>query len=398
MSGIGIYPINARIAQWLVFGTLLLCACILQAQDLSNQTSIFIPEGMELHLGSVDNSGFIQNQGTLRVRGDWQNNNVYQGVGTLWLTGETGQSVFNNRNAVTNLVVDGGGVKTIRGTLPVTGACELLHGLVQVEDNDTLYLMPNAVVSGGSALSYVDGPLISAGTGYKFFPIGSNGRYFPVELLNVSGIQPVNELRVTEGVPALKLPAGSSAYSDVYWSRKTISGVFNRSPVALTYPIDDGYTNRYKVEIYQGADLGASFTALGEATITDSEGITRVTSGSDLTGSFFMIGGLIPPSGVEGKFYMSTSLSPRAANADNHYVRIFGNEFSEESFHFMVYNRWGLLIYENRSLQDMITRGWDGRHKSSGEYIPSGAYPYMLRARTKQGEIVEIKGVISMVN
>jgi hypothetical protein len=397
MRSVTIYCLMRNVSWWLVLPVLLLPG-IIHAQVISNQTNIFIPEGMEMHVGDVGNSGFIQNQGTLRVRGHWQNNNVYQGLGTLWLTGDTEQIIFSNGNAVANLVIDGGGVKTIRGTLPVSGAIDFLHGIVQVQDTDTLYIMPNASIAGGSSLSYVNGPLVSAGTGYKFFPIGSGSGYYPVEMLDISGIQPVNELRVVEGMPNVKLPAGASSYSKVYWSRKTISGTFNRSPLVLTYDIDDSFTNRYKTEIYQGSDFNASFGALGDATVSESEGITRITSGSDLTGQFFFIGGSIPPSGVEGKFYMSTSLSPHAADPDNQYVRIFGNELSGESFHFMVYNRWGLLIYENRSLTDMTTRGWDGRHKSSSEYLPSGAYPYLLRAKTRQGETVEVKGVISIIN
>jgi hypothetical protein len=201
-----------------------------------------------------------------------------------------------------------------------------------------------------------------------------------------------------EGLPNVKLPAGASAYSKVYWSRKTISGTFNRSPLVLIYDIDESYTNRYKIELYQGADFNASFDALGDATVSESEGITRIASGSDLTGQFFFIGGSTSPPETVNRFYISTSLSPRAVNSDNQYVRVFGNELSEESFHFMVYNRWGLLIYENRSLKDMTTRGWDGRHKSSSEYLPSGAYPYLLRAKTRQGETVEVKGVISIIN
>jgi hypothetical protein len=176
---------------WLVLMATLLCPGI-YAQDFSNQTNIFIPEGMEVHLDNVHNSGFIQNQGTLRVRGDWQNNHVYQGLGILWLTGNTEQIVFNNHNAVANLVIDGGSVKTVRGTLPVSSTIDFLHGIVQVQDTDTLYIMPNATVAGGSSVSYVNGPLVSAGTGYKFFPIGSGSGYYPVEMLDISGIQPVN--------------------------------------------------------------------------------------------------------------------------------------------------------------------------------------------------------------
>ena len=382
---------------WLVLIAMLLCA-VGHTQDLSNQTSIFIPEDMEVHLGSVSSSGFIQNQGTLRVSGDWQNTHVYQGLGKLWLTGED-QFIFNNRNAVTELVIDGGGVKTIRGTLPVSARIHFLNGLADVQDADTLYLAQNATVSGGSSMSYVQGPLTVEGTGYKFFPVGTDGGYYPVELADVSGIEPVIALRVVAGVPDMKLPAGASAYSTVYWARKTVSGTFGHSPVTVTYPVEDDYADSHQVGLFQGADLGSSFAVMGEARVSESEGVTRITSGSDLTGQFFLVGGVVqPPTVVETKYYLSTSLSPQASNEENRYVRIFGNQLTEESFHFMVYNRWGLMIYENRSLLSMMTHGWDGRRHGTGEYLPAGVYPYLLKAKTKTGEWFEVKGVISIVN
>lgn len=386
------------VREWVIPYVLLLLSMNAGAQDLASQTNIFIPDGMEISMGSVTNTGFILNQGTLRVDGNWQNTGVYQGLGTLWLTGQGEQTVFNNRHAVNNLVIDGGGAKVVRGLLPVSGGLEFLHGIVHVQDGDTLYALPSATISGGSPLSFVNGPFTAEGTGYRFFPIGSGGSYYPVELLNVTGIQPVNAIRVIEEVPALRLPPASALHSDVYWERKTLRGTFTGSPLSIGYTFDDSFTNRYEVEIFQGHTPDDTFASLGETSFTQSEGVGKVASDNSLTGAYFVIGGTIPPTGVTGEFYMSTSLSPHAANADNQYVRIFGNQLSEAEFHLMVYNRWGLLIYENRSLTSMITRGWDGRQKGTGDYLPAGAYPYLLKAKKSNGENVEIKGVISIVN
>jgi hypothetical protein len=163
--------------------------------------------------------------------------------------------------------------------------------------------------------------------------------------------------------------------------------------------VDEDYAGSHRVELFQGADLGQSFAAMGEATVSESEGISKITGGSDLTGRFFLVGGVVPaPPDVEAKYYLSTSLSPRASNTENQYVRIFGDHLTEANFHFMVYNRWGLMIYENRSLSSMMTQGWDGRRHGTGEYLPAGVYPYVLKATTRQGELFEVKGVISIVN
>ena len=54
------------------------------------------------------------------------------------------------------------------------------------------------------------------------------------------------------------------------------------------------------------------------------------------------------------------------------------------------------MVFETYSLSSMISVGWDGKHK--GEYLPSGAYPFVLKATTKTGDVIEKKGVISIIN
>ena len=164
-------------------------------QDVFNQSNFFIPDGVEVHIdGHFANEGFVMNQGSLFVTGDWKNTNVYQGLGRVVLDGVQDQGFFNNKNAVELLTIDGLGVKHITDLVPVSGELHLLSGIIRVAASDTLALGQNAVIKGGSVRSYVEGPLTYVGTGYKFFPIGKNGNYNPVEMLNISGINPVISL------------------------------------------------------------------------------------------------------------------------------------------------------------------------------------------------------------
>jgi hypothetical protein len=78
-------------------------------------------------------------------------------------------------------------------------------------------------------------------------------------------------------------------------------------------------------------------------------------------------------------------------------IKIFGNKLAEENFQLLVYNRWGLMVFETSSLQQMLHTGWDGRHKS-GDILPAGAYPFVMRGVSKTGETIEKKGIISIVN
>jgi hypothetical protein len=374
---------------------------LLQAssQSLTNQTNLYVPIGLELHIdGDFANEGFVENLGNMLVTGNWKNSNVYQGSGIVTLNGDLRQGIFNNKNPVAHLVINGLGIKDVTDLLPVTNRLDLFRGIVNVADADTLFLPSSATVGGGSLVSHVNGAFTYAGAGYKFFPIGKNGNYNPVEMLNITGINPVTELEVFEDLPAIKSPPEITLYSKIYWQRKSIRGTYTESPLAIGFQVPDNFTNRHVLEIVEGSDLNDEFTAIGRVSVTYDNVLDKVVSDDGLKKNIFVIGESTPRDGIAGKFYFSTSLSPRAADPDNQAVKIFGDQLVAEGFRFLVYNRWGLLVYENASLESMILTGWDGKNKSNGEYLPSGAYPYLLRAMTKNGEVLERKGMISIIN
>jgi len=392
---IRLYPIYS----WLFLSllTLMLVGSSSSAQSLTNQTNFFIPQGLELHVdGDFVNEGFIQNNGSFFISGNWRNTNVYQGLGTVILDGTLDQKFFNNKNSVYNLVIDGTGAKYINDLLPVSNRLELTSGIVNISDLDTLIIASNGTIGGGSTVSYIDGALTHVGTGYKFFPLGKNGGYYPVELLNVTGIQPVTEMEVFEIASRLTLPAGVTLFSQTYWQRKNIRGTFISSPLSIGYTIPQDYTNRHVIDILTTDNINNNFALLGNTRVEYNDPISLVISDNAATDNIFVLGESIPADGIPGEFYLSTSLSPVATNIDNRYVKVFGNKLTETDFQFRVFNRWGLMVYETSSLDDMIALGWDGRHK--GEQLPSGAYPFVLKATTKTGEVVEKKGVISIIN
>lgn len=368
------------------------------AQDVTNSTNIYIPEGLEIHLGNFTNSGFIQNQGNVFIMGNWRNTNVYQGIGTIILNGTGEQNFFNNTNAVNRLSINAIGPIRITDKLPVTNRFDLLSGIVFISDNDAIQMAPTAVVGGGSAISYVDGAFTHEGTGYKTFPIGKNGNYHPVDLQNITGINPVTEIEVQEDLPAVNAPPAVSLYSKIYWQRRTVSGTYIGSPVVLGSQIPDNQTNRYVIEILQADDLSSAFSALGNATVSFGDELDKVSTDNLLTGNIFVLGETIPPGGIPGQFYLSTSLSPRATSLDNRVVKVFGNQLAADNFQILVYNRWGLVIYENTSLEYMIQTGWDGRHKGTGDLLPAGAYPFVLKGQTTTGEQLQKKGIITVIN
>lgn len=368
------------------------------AQSVVNNTNVYIPEDLTVHIdGYVDNTGFIQNLGVVYFTGDWRNVSVYQGDGTLVISGNGPQTIGNNKQAVHTLVVDGTGDKVIHDLFPITGQLQMLSGIVFVSEDDTLLLQSTATVTGGSPQSYVSGALYSEGVGYKYFPIGKNGLFNPVELTDVTGINPNFSLEAHPLGFVVNAPEGITPYRDVYWKRTDVSGTYTSSPVVLGYDIADNRTDTHQIEILESDELTGTFTALGKVSVEYGNALDKVVSeDGELTRKVFLAGESIPIGGVEGVFYISTSLSPHAANESNRTIRIFGNELEADGFQFVVYNRWGLIVYETGSLQDMLAKGWDG--KKGWEALPAGAYPYVLKAKMKNGQKLEKKGVISVVN
>ena len=49
------------------------------AQNLTNQTNIYISPGLDVYFdGDVTNQGFLQQQGNFSFTGNWLNENIYQ--------------------------------------------------------------------------------------------------------------------------------------------------------------------------------------------------------------------------------------------------------------------------------------------------------------------------------
>jgi hypothetical protein len=373
-------------------------ALVASGQTVVNDANVYVPTDLQVYVdGNLTNAGFFQNLGTIHFTGDWKNTNVYQGAGTLVIMGDRAQTVNNNGNAVYKIVVDGSGNKIIEEKLPVTNTLQLVSGIIFVTENDTLLLSNTATVTGGSSQSYVDGALFSEGVGFRYFPIGKNGKFHPIELVNITGISPVISLEVFENLSPINLPDGITPYRDIWWRREDVSGTFTSSPVVIGYDIPGNRNDTHQIDILESDDESETFATLGTTSVETGNPLDKIISEErPLTKKIFLIGESIPIGGVEGAFYLSNTLSPQATTEANRTIKVFGNQLELDGFQFVVYNRWGLVVFESSSLQEMLVKGWDG--KKSGDFLPAGAYPYMLKGRLKTGEKLEKKGIISIVN
>lgn len=366
-------------------------------QGLINHTTLYIPESVNVYIdGDLINGNFLQNNGNIHVQGHWQNTQVYQGSGATHFTGEATQEIFNNHQAIHHVVMDGSGTKRINGTLTVTGTLALTQGIADVGEQDTLRMTPTAQIRGGSYTSHINGALTHEGSGYKYFPIGKNGKYRPAELLDVKGIDPVISLEVFEHAPDIRPAVPVLPDKSIYWKLTTLDGHFETTPVAMSF-ITNSVRNPDHLSILHGQSWNEIFQPAGDNTLAPLDAyLSKITSSSELNGRYYLLGETVH--GKENdEVYLSTSLCPAAVNPENRSIRIFGDNLGDERFRFQVFNRWGELIFESLSQPTMAEQGWDGRHRETGQLVTSGAYPYLLKAVTHQGNAIQKKGMILVI-
>lgn len=360
------------------------------SQGLYNQSKLY--NGATIFVdGVVNNEGTLENTGVIAVTGDWESPGRYEGNGELQATGSTPQKILHHNQSVSKLVVDGWGTKYIKGRLRINTELVLKKGVVEVSPDDALSLDAKAIASGGSSETYIDGALIVAGKGYKFFPLGKNGSFAPIEFLDVKGDHIEFSVEAFEDAPLTSID-NVIVRNGIYWQRRDISGRFENSRIAIDFD-PDHFDQADHIILLTGTAWDEPFDVISE--LERSAETHKVSTLSPVFESIIMLGET-SYKWREADFYLSTALSPHAARTENRAVRIFGERLTPDEFLFQVFDRWGKLVYENGSLGEMATNGWDGR-TSTGVALMGGTYPYKLSAREKTGRRFEKKGVITVV-
>ncbi|XZF16418.1 T9SS type A sorting domain-containing protein [Chitinophagaceae bacterium MMS25-I14] len=145
-----------------------------------------------LTINSGGSLGFTGTTNVLTVKGNITNNGVLSGSGGKILLSGTTQTI--PAVSCKDLEIAGGGLKTLAGSITLTGTLTLTNGYLQLGNNN-LTLGNSAVVSGGSATSYVvtngSGKLTNQNigstgkTGVVVFPVGSSSlSYTPAAITN----------------------------------------------------------------------------------------------------------------------------------------------------------------------------------------------------------------------
>ena len=80
---------------------------------------------------------------------------------------------------------------------------------------------------------------------------------------------------------------------------------------------------------------------------------------------------------------------PAGVNKEFKPVMAFVNR---ENYLMQIYNRFGELVFDNNNPEV----GWDGKYK--GEIAPSGIYVYLIRYSKPNHDIIQKKGIVTLVN
>lgn len=78
-------------------------------------------------------------------------------------------------------------------------------------------------------------------------------------------------------------------------------------------------------------------------------------------------------------------------------VKLYGKNISSQNLLFRIYNRWGNLIYENKSLDEMKNQGWNGGNSYTGKPEANGVYTYTLEGKFMDGKAFKRVGTITLI-
>lgn len=185
-------------------------------------------------------AGNLTNNGTINT-GTYKTTLTFNGT-TVQTIGGTASTAFNH------LKINNGSGGSVSLSIAVSAdSLSLTSGVVSTTTTNVLSITgsTSGVISGGSAASYVNGPLkrtlpesLSTGSSYHF-PLGKGGAYLPFELVNPT----TGTGLVTAQAEAFAAGSGGAADNltlesisqNEYWSLST-AGNFTNSAVSLSRP------------------------------------------------------------------------------------------------------------------------------------------------------------------
>ncbi|MBN8675095.1 MAG: hypothetical protein J0L56_13240 [Chitinophagales bacterium] len=132
-------------------------------------------------------NNFVKFQGNINSQGQITKTGV--GLPVLELNGTANQNI-NISGTITNSVelkINNPAGTTLHSALTLPYRLNLTNGKITTSLTNMLTLADNAVTTGASSLSFVEGPLRKVGDDNFTFPVGVGSMYAPVAITNISG-------------------------------------------------------------------------------------------------------------------------------------------------------------------------------------------------------------------
>ncbi len=389
---------------------------------VGGNAELFVGNGANLEVGGdLEQDGVIYNLGTISLFGDWTSSptsNFNGSEGELRFLGSEDQMVLPDELVIKELVVNSLGTITFPGSdYLITDRIEFLFGTIEIGDDTRFVLGENITIPAGTGSndSYFAGSLISRGSGELFFPVGSDGVYAPLTLLDVSGFANETEISVnySRNNPVDPEPGDSllGVSHRAFWELELVNGVSDETQIQLEFNQEDLsdfiLVNNIR---FRSSSPAVAFTnnltnrwqSLGVASITDSDSLTFGTIVSDIPYTpaigqkTYLAMALAPIAPTNGLLYIPEVFSPNADDEENRTFKVFGQRITNENFSLEIYNRLGVRVYSTNSFAEANENGWDGTN-NSGRDEPTGIYYYSLRLTFERGETVERSGAFYLV-
>jgi len=378
---------------------------------------VHVAEGANLEVGgNLENEGVVQNVGTITLYKNWVTNRNFNGLGgRLTFIGVDNQLAPAGTIETSELVINSLGNVQFPGVeYRVTDRLEFIFGNVIPGENTRFILGPDVQIMGGSRDSYFEGKLTHTGSGIKTFPLGYDGVYAPITLLDVFGATPEIQAGYVRENPEAPVP-GDSVLGVSYkglWELELISGTADDTQVEIQFDQEDlsdfkVFNNiRHRVNapaVVLATHPGGPFESLGLSSLLNSDSLTYGTIIGKKSLTFspgqknYLAIGLTPRIPDQGLYYIPEAFSPQANDARNRTFRIFGEQIAEQGFELQIYNRYGVLVYETDSWTEANEVGWDGTNLQTGGDEPTGIYYYTVKFIFITGLPVQKSGIFYLI-
>lgn len=97
--------------------------------------------------------------------------------------------------------------------------------------------------------------------------------------------------------------------------------------------------------------------------------------------------------------YVPNAFNPSNANGGNDMFRFYArDQVIQEIKHFQIFDRWGTQVFARDHFRpdDDRSGGWDGRYK--GKLMPPGVFTWWAEVELASGELVQMKGDVTIVD